>query len=317
MNQEYAKKHRIVLQKLRWPITPRNVDGTENQAGKITHFTWIQTEINGRKYLERLLVSNIGTSDIIFGLPWFKECNPLIDWNTGKFRILKDKTKLSKIYREKLTRRIRDLRNLEIATVQAKSTDVPPPSPKKRTRKQIEKSIDPLSHPLTKESKMRRSDSLNWRERFKETEKRETKQTKTPRTIIEEEIDEDQWKTHTLNPTDIHETAIVSQIENQDEQEDDLLISYIKHDDPNEVWIKAKTNLAMDLAIEESAKRKEQTLDEMIPQELIMYRSVFDKIAANRFPDRRPWDHAIDLQPDFIPKKGTCLPAIITRTGKT
>ena len=47
MNQEYAKKHRIILHKLRWPITPRNVDGPENQAGKITHFTWIQTEING------------------------------------------------------------------------------------------------------------------------------------------------------------------------------------------------------------------------------------------------------------------------------
>ena len=117
MNQEYAKKHRIVLHKVRWPITPRNVDGTENQAGKITHFTWIQTEINGQKCLERLLVSNIGSSDIIFGLPWFKEYNPLIDWNTGKFWILKDKAKLSKTYREKLTRRIKDLKNLEIATV--------------------------------------------------------------------------------------------------------------------------------------------------------------------------------------------------------
>ena len=59
---------------------------------------------------------------------------------------------------------------------------------------------------------------------------------------------------HTLNPTDKYETAIVSQIENKDEQEDNLLISYIKQDDPNEIWIKAKTNLAMDLAIEESAK---------------------------------------------------------------
>ena len=43
MNQEYVKKHRVILHKLRWPITPRNMDGTENQAGKITHFTWIQT----------------------------------------------------------------------------------------------------------------------------------------------------------------------------------------------------------------------------------------------------------------------------------
>ena len=242
---------------------PRNVDGTENQAGKITHFAWIQTEINGRKCLERLLISNIGSSDIIFGLPWFKEYNPLIDWNTGKIQILKDRTKMSKIYMEKLTRRIRDLKNLEIAAVQTKSTDVPPPSPKKRAKRQTEKNIDLLSHPLIEELKARRSDSLNWRERFKETKKEEikikTKHTNIPKTIIEEEIDEDQWKTHTLNPTDIHKTTIVSQIENKDKQEDDLLISYIKQDDLNKIWIKAKTNLAMDLAIKESAKQKEQS----------------------------------------------------------
>ena len=83
----------------------------------------------------------------------------------------------------------------------------------------------------------------------------------------------------------LHKTRIVSQIENGNKQEDDLLISYIKQDDPNEIWIKAKTNLAMDLAIDESAKQKEQTLEEMIPQELMTYQSVFDKIAANRFPD--------------------------------
>ena len=83
MHQDYANKHKIILHELQFPITTRNVDGTENQAGKITHFTWVQTRIDGRKSLERLLVSNIGSSDIIFGLPWFKEHNPFINWNTG------------------------------------------------------------------------------------------------------------------------------------------------------------------------------------------------------------------------------------------
>ena len=59
----------------------------------------------------------------------------------------------------------------------------------------------------------------------------------------------------------------------------------------------------MDLAIKESLKQKEQMLKEMIPQELMKYQSVFDKIATNRFPDRQPWDHTIDLQPDFVLKK--------------
>ena len=121
---------------------------------------------------------------------------------------------------------------------------------------------------------------------------------------------------HTLNPTDKHEIAIVSQMENKNEQEDNLLISYIKQDNQNEVWIKVKTNLAMDLAIEESVRQKEQMLEEMIPQELMTYQSVFDKVAANRFPDRRPWDHAINLQPDFVPKKAHIYPLSLPEQEK-
>ena len=119
-----------------------------------------------------------------------------------------------------------------------------------------------------------------------------------------------------INPADTHETAIVSLAEDNDEQENELLVSYIQQENPNDVWIKAKTNLAMDLAIEESTKAKEQTLKEMIPQELMKYQSVFDKVAANRFPDRQPWDHAIDLQPDFVPKKAHIYPLSLPEQEK-
>ena len=179
MHLDYTKKHKIILHKLRFPITPRNVDGTENQAGKITHFTWVQTRIDGRKSLERLLVSNIGSSDIIFGLPWFKEHNPFINWNTGNVQILQNAMKAFKGYQEKKTRRERDLKNLEIANIQMKLTDdqsLPPQ--KERMRNRTEKS----SHTLKGEQKTRCSDSLNWRQRFKER-KKETKEkhTKTHR----------------------------------------------------------------------------------------------------------------------------------------
>ena len=41
MNKSYAKKHNIKVYKLNTPIIPCNVDRTLNQAGKITHYTWI------------------------------------------------------------------------------------------------------------------------------------------------------------------------------------------------------------------------------------------------------------------------------------
>ena len=62
MDKNYAEKYDIVLQKLPNPITPSNVDGTLNHAGQITHFTWIQAKIDKRKLLEKLWITDLGSS---------------------------------------------------------------------------------------------------------------------------------------------------------------------------------------------------------------------------------------------------------------
>jgi hypothetical protein len=54
MDKNYAEEHDVMLQKLPNPIIPRNVDGTLNHRGQITHFTWIQAKIDKRKLLEKL-----------------------------------------------------------------------------------------------------------------------------------------------------------------------------------------------------------------------------------------------------------------------
>ncbi|KAI5114962.1 hypothetical protein M0805_001886, partial [Coniferiporia weirii] len=44
-----------------------------------------------------------------------------------------------------------------------------------------------------------------------------------------------------------------------------------------------------------------KTLEEMIPLQYHWYLHLFQKKAAERFPIARPYDHTIDLKPDFIP----------------
>ena len=46
----------------------------------------------------------------------------------------------------------------------------------------------------------------------------------------------------------------------------------------------------------------QKRLDELLPPEYLEYRHLFEKEASERFPEPRPWDHAIDLKPDFIPQ---------------
>ena len=94
MNSAYAKKHNFLLYPLKQPITPRNVDGTPNSQGKITHYTWIRHRVGSIWLLERLLVTGIGTHNIIFGLPWFQKYQPIVNWMSGKITIDKEPCQL-------------------------------------------------------------------------------------------------------------------------------------------------------------------------------------------------------------------------------
>ena len=92
MNKNYAERSRRTrCHPSETPelIIPRNLDGTLNHAGQITHFTWIQAKVEKRKLLKKLLITDLGSSDVIFGLPWFKENDPQIVWKTGRVQLLK------------------------------------------------------------------------------------------------------------------------------------------------------------------------------------------------------------------------------------
>ncbi|ESK80881.1 reverse transcriptase-rnase h-integrase, partial [Moniliophthora roreri MCA 2997] len=88
-----------------------------------------------------------------------------------------------------------------------------------------------------------------------------------------------------------------------DEVEDDevLIRSFIKgEEDSDEVRINAKLSASQVLAQAHEVKAK--PLEELLPAYLSDYVDRFKKKKAERFPPSRPYDHAIDLKPDFKPR---------------
>ena len=81
----------------------------------------------------------------------------------------------------------------------------------------------------------------------------------------------------------------------------DILEQLEERTGPPTVHIR-KTNVSTELAAKENLAKQEKLLKEQVPQELHDYLSVFDKKTAKRFPELRPWDHAIDLKLDFVPR---------------
>jgi len=83
MDQNFARKHRLPLEKLEDPLIVFNVDGTQNKKGTITHFTELDVNFGTRTRKTRFLISGLGKQQLIFGFPWLERENPTIDWKRG------------------------------------------------------------------------------------------------------------------------------------------------------------------------------------------------------------------------------------------
>ena len=84
------------------------------------------------------------------------------------------------------------------------------------------------------------------------------------------------------------------------------------------IWIQAKMSMSQQLAHKEQEGQKEdkKSLDEILPKHYKQYRTVFEKSASELFPSSRPWDHAIDLKPDFILKDCKFYPLSLAEQAK-
>ena len=51
-----------------------------------------------------------------------------------------------------------------------------------------------------------------------------------------------------------------------------------------------------------------------MPKHFHKWKKVFGKVESERMPTQKPWDHAINLRKDFVPRKGRIYP--LSRTEK-
>ena len=83
IDQNFAKEEKLETKDLEKPLVVYNVDGTLNKRGTIRKYIELPMTINGKKTLERLMVTGLGKLKIILGFPWLNEQNPVIDWKIG------------------------------------------------------------------------------------------------------------------------------------------------------------------------------------------------------------------------------------------
>ena len=87
IHTDYAEQLGLKQIPLNKSITARNVDGTPDKRGLITHYIIININVGEKKLLIKAYVVSLGKESLIQGSPWLQKYNPIIDWKTGKIQL--------------------------------------------------------------------------------------------------------------------------------------------------------------------------------------------------------------------------------------
>jgi len=87
MDQRTAAKHGFRLQKLKRFIIVKNMNGTNNSGGAITHQVEANVYYKGHVERMRMDVCNLGKTEVILEILWLQAHNPEINWKTGEVKM--------------------------------------------------------------------------------------------------------------------------------------------------------------------------------------------------------------------------------------
>ena len=96
LSPTFVDHHRLELTPLNRPRIIRNVDGTSNKGGQITHFidlditlgTQPQHWFHNQKQTLRFYIADLGQDHIILGFPWMAALKPSLNWTEPTLNLI-------------------------------------------------------------------------------------------------------------------------------------------------------------------------------------------------------------------------------------
>jgi len=87
MDTTFAREKGFKMERMKNPLLVKNVDGTVNVGGAITHQVECNMFFKGHVERVRMDVCNLGKTEVILGMPWLAAHNPEIDWEKGEVKM--------------------------------------------------------------------------------------------------------------------------------------------------------------------------------------------------------------------------------------
>jgi hypothetical protein len=238
-------------------------------------------EFAGKKFKDMFHITDLGDQQIILGMPWLESHNPLIDWRRKTIVIPKDPSRhiraISKTVESGDSRSRQGVRPLRAATQDHGETcdgeDAIPTG--MRSKIPLAETVEEttgqehtmLMHSQAGESEVVRAATQDPRK-------------DQPRTSIAEVQEVADIMLRALFLT-TQETLLTTPAEE------------------SEKWIRVKQSTSQKFAQE----AEDTSAKVVLPPEYQEFTKVFKERETGKLPERRPWDHAINLKPDFKPMR--------------
>jgi len=87
MDTIFTKEKGFKMEKMKRPLLVKNMDGTVNIEGAITHQVECNMFFKGHVERVRIDICNLGKMEVILGIPWLAAHNPEIDWKKGEVKM--------------------------------------------------------------------------------------------------------------------------------------------------------------------------------------------------------------------------------------
>jgi len=87
MDMTFAREKGFRMEQMKNPLLVKNVDGTVNVGGAITHQVECNMFFKGHVERVRIDVCNLEKTEVILGIPWLVAHNPEIGWEKGEVKM--------------------------------------------------------------------------------------------------------------------------------------------------------------------------------------------------------------------------------------
>jgi len=109
MDTTFAREKGFKMERMKNPLLVKNVDGTVNVGGEITHQVKCNMFFKGHVERVRMDMYNLGKTKVILGMPWLAAHNPEIDWEKGKVKMTRCPPIYGKRKREEKKKKVKKI----------------------------------------------------------------------------------------------------------------------------------------------------------------------------------------------------------------